>query len=118
MTRDEIIYLLSSEDKAALFGEVDPVTGVSANIMTGQPFRGGTAFSQIMLDDTVFEQYTKELEAVPEEETEVDGNIFELMTKTVNDPCSHAHFQTNLAIPNSTAGMDEPDVELYEAEEA
>ena len=104
--------------KAALFGEVDPVTGVSANIMTGQPFRGGTAFSQILLDDTMFEKYTNDMEAVPEEEAEVDGNIFELMTKTVNDPCSKTHFQTNLAMPNRSIGLDEPDVELYDADEA
>lgn len=37
--------------KAALFGEMDPVTGVSANIMTGQPIRGGTSFTQILLDE-------------------------------------------------------------------
>ena len=37
--------------RAALFGEMDPVTGVSANIMTGQPIRGGTSFTQILLDE-------------------------------------------------------------------
>ena len=36
--------------RAALFGEMDPVTGVSANIMTGQPIRGGTTFTQVLLD--------------------------------------------------------------------
>jgi DNA-directed RNA polymerase II subunit RPB1 len=104
--------------KAALFGEVDPVTGVSANIMTGQPFRGGTAFSQILLDDTVFEQFTNDLEAVPEEETEVDGNVLELMTRAVNDPCAQSHFQTNLVLPERAGGLEEPDVELYDADEA
>lgn len=37
--------------KAALFGEMDPVSGVAANIMTGQPIRGGTSFTQILLDE-------------------------------------------------------------------
>ena len=37
--------------RAALFGEMDPVTGVSANIMTGQPIRGGTSLSQVLLDE-------------------------------------------------------------------
>ena len=37
--------------RAALYGELDPITGVSANIMTGQPIRGGTSFSQILLDE-------------------------------------------------------------------
>jgi len=101
--------------KAALFGEVDPVTGVSANIMTGQPFRGGTAFSQILLDDTVFEQFTNEMEVVPEEEGEVDGNIFDLMEQTTNDPCAKSHFQTAITMPAQSIGLEEPDVELYES---
>ena len=104
--------------KAALFGEVDPVTGVSANIMTGQPFRGGTAFSQILLDDTVFEQYTSEMEVAPEEEVEVDGNIIDLMERAASDPCSKVHFQTNLTMPDQTMRLEEPDVELYVAEDA
>jgi DNA-directed RNA polymerase II subunit RPB1 len=37
--------------KASLFGEIDPVTGVSANIMTGQSIRGGTSFTQLLLDE-------------------------------------------------------------------
>ena len=37
--------------RAALYGELDPITGVSANIMTGQPIRGGTSYSQILLDE-------------------------------------------------------------------
>lgn len=45
--------------KAALFGEVDPVTGVSANIMMGQPIRGGTAFSQILLMIKCFLNFLK-----------------------------------------------------------
>lgn len=101
--------------KAALFGEVDPVTGVSANIMTGQPFRGGTAFSQILLDDTVFEQFTNDMEVVPEEEGEVDGNIFDLMEQTTNDPCAKTYFQTAITMPDQSIGLEEPDVELYES---
>jgi DNA-directed RNA polymerase II subunit RPB1 len=38
--------------RAAIFGELDPVTGVSANIMTGQPIRGGTSFSHVLLDES------------------------------------------------------------------
>jgi hypothetical protein len=37
--------------RAAMFGEMDPVTGVAANIMTGQPIRGGTTFTQVLLDE-------------------------------------------------------------------
>ena len=51
--------------KAALFGEVDPVTGVSANIMMGQPIRGGTSFSQIMLDEQILPKLFEGLEDAP-----------------------------------------------------
>jgi DNA-directed RNA polymerase beta' subunit len=43
--------------KAALFGEMDPVTGVSANIMTGQPIRGGTSFTQVLLDEAALAEF-------------------------------------------------------------
>lgn len=43
--------------KAALFGEMDPVTGVSANIMTGQPIRGGTTFTQVLLDEAAMTEF-------------------------------------------------------------
>jgi DNA-directed RNA polymerase II subunit RPB1 len=46
--------------RAALYGELDPITGVSANIMTGQPIRGGTSFSQILLDENALMKYTVE----------------------------------------------------------
>lgn len=46
--------------RAALYGELDPITGVSANIMTGQPIRGGTSFSQILLDEEALIKYTME----------------------------------------------------------
>jgi DNA-directed RNA polymerase II subunit RPB1 len=45
---------------AALFGEMDPVTGVAANIMTGQPIRGGTSFSQVLLDEEAFLTFMKD----------------------------------------------------------
>jgi DNA-directed RNA polymerase II subunit RPB1 len=37
--------------QAALFGEMDPISGVAANIMTGQPIRGGTSMTQVLLDE-------------------------------------------------------------------
>jgi len=100
---------------AAMFGEVDPVTGVSANIMMGQPIRGGTAFSQILLDDAMLEQLTKGLEAVPEDEEEVEGDLsqFEQPEDTF-DPCGRTQFQMNMMIPESTDTMeDEAPIDLY-----
>jgi DNA-directed RNA polymerase II subunit RPB1 len=37
--------------RAAQMGELDPVTGVTSNIMFGQPIPGGTGMSQILLDE-------------------------------------------------------------------
>jgi len=46
--------------KAALFGELDSCTGVSANIMLGQAIRAGTSFTHVLLDEAAFLQYTRE----------------------------------------------------------
>lgn len=46
--------------RAALYGELDPVTGVSANIMTGQTIRGGTSFTQLLLDEDLMIKYIGE----------------------------------------------------------
>jgi DNA-directed RNA polymerase II subunit RPB1 len=37
--------------RAALFGERDPVVGISAKVMLGAPIRAGTAFTEILLDE-------------------------------------------------------------------
>lgn len=37
--------------RAAMFGERDPVLGVSAQVMLGAPIRAGTAFSEILFDE-------------------------------------------------------------------
>jgi DNA-directed RNA polymerase beta' subunit len=62
--------------KAAVQGELDPVTGVTSNIMFGQPIYGGTGMSQIMLDETLFEKTFKpprETRVEPEETEIVDA---------------------------------------------
>ena len=37
--------------KAAIYGERDPILGVSANIMLGAPIRAGTAFTDVLFDE-------------------------------------------------------------------
>ena len=101
--------------KAALFGEVDPVTGVSANEMTGQPFRGGTSFSQIMLDEAVLMKLNEGIIGDEEDEQEEDVDIAGLITadsgRTI-DPCSSAQFQVSISMPPIVEGLEEPDVEI------
>jgi DNA-directed RNA polymerase II subunit RPB1 len=99
---------------AALFGEVDPVTGVSANIMMGQPFRGGTAFSQILLDDAVLVELTKGLKDVEEDGEEEVGQFGDLLDKEAVDPCSELNFQINMNRPPTVKGLVEPDIMLNE----
>ena len=98
--------------KAALLGEVDPVTSVSANIMMGQPIRGGTAFSQVLLDEQMM---SKLLESVDVERNmglnEEEGELIE--NETEMDPCSATQFQMNMVLPNTTKNMmEEPDIEI------
>jgi DNA-directed RNA polymerase beta' subunit len=103
--------------KAALFGDVDPVTGVSANIMMGQPIRGGTAFSQILMDEQAL---VKLLESVDVDrykgvlEEEEEGDLSELGEAGMQlaDPCSSTQFQMNMVLPGSRAMIDEPEIEI------
>jgi DNA-directed RNA polymerase II subunit RPB1 len=99
---------------AALYGEVDPVTGVSANIMMGQPIRGGTAFSQVLLDEqalpALLEGLTPEEDLVEEEMGELaEGELEE----DPNDPCGRTNFKMNMVMPAPQGEvLAEPDVEL------
>jgi DNA-directed RNA polymerase II subunit RPB1 len=96
---------------AARFGEVDPMNGVSANIMMGQPFRGGTAFSQILLDDEMLIKLSSEGPAYePEDDNESVVSVEEVVD--ADAPCSTAQFRINMVMPSKTTGLDEDDVEL------
>jgi DNA-directed RNA polymerase beta' subunit len=103
--------------KAALFGEMDPVTGVSANIMMGQPIRGGTAFSQILLDDQALVQLLKDVDVekvagVLEEEEAGDLSRLDESREKMLDPCATVQFQSSIVLPPAKTVMDEPDIEL------
>jgi DNA-directed RNA polymerase beta' subunit len=101
--------------KAALFGEIDPVTGVSANIMMGQPIRGGTSFSQILLDDQMLPELMKDVDiADDEDEQEEEGDITNLISDgfQISDPCSSAQFQMNMVLPPTREALEEPDIEI------
>jgi DNA-directed RNA polymerase II subunit RPB1 len=102
--------------KAALFGEVDPVTGVSANIMMGQPIRGGTAFTQILLDEQALPRLLEGLPPMKELEEEDQGrDTDELLEETLqdpNDPCAAPKFQMYTAMPLPEQRISEPDMEL------
>jgi DNA-directed RNA polymerase beta' subunit len=100
--------------KASLFGELDPVTGVSANIMTGQTIRSGTSFTQILLDEAALMRVMKGLPPAQQiDEEEIDlSEIDKLMIGEIDDPCARTEFQMNMAMPPEIIYEEEPDVEM------
>jgi DNA-directed RNA polymerase II subunit RPB1 len=106
--------------KAAVFGEVDPITGVSANIMTGQPIRGGTAFADILLDEIAVMNLQRNLPPVEpldkEEEGPTEEEIDAELAYNPNDICSVTRLKMNMTLPNSNVVLDEDDVELVTIE--
>jgi DNA-directed RNA polymerase beta' subunit len=95
--------------KAAVFGEIDPITGVSANIMTGQPIRGGTSFSQILLDEDAVINLQKEMEELAPMDQEQDVPD---QPQGEDDMCSPSRLRMNITLPTATQTLDEDDVEL------
>ena len=107
--------------KAALFGEMDPVTGVSANIMTGQPIRAGTTFSQIILDEAALPRLMEGLPAVEEEEDEdEEAPTQEMIDQEIygvdNSACAQVQTTMNMILPNTDTRIEEDDVELVAIE--
>jgi hypothetical protein len=94
--------------RAALFGELDPITGVSANIMTGQPIRGGTSFSSILLDEDALKKFMGEMtEGINEVEKEdefteedEERTLYEARTASgKDDHCSLPRLRLEASIP-------------------
>ena len=102
--------------KAAQFGEMDPVTGVSANIMMGQPIRSGTAFTQILLDEIALPKLLEGLAPLEEDEQEVDEMNEDLIDEELyedpNDKCSSTQLQMNVQLPKQVPIMNEPELEV------
>ncbi len=105
--------------RAALFGEMDPVTGISANIMMGQPIRGGTGFFHVLLDESAFMRLQEGLGAQEgeEDEEEEEYTLTEEQRAAVlfedrTDICSPARLRMNVSMPTSAVLMEEPDVEV------
>jgi DNA-directed RNA polymerase II subunit RPB1 len=103
--------------KAALFGEIDPITGISANIMMGQPIRGGTGFFQILLDEAAYMRLQEGLPPVEDGEEEEDEGptqeeIDEALHEDETDPCSTTRLRMNVMMPKASVLLEEPDVDF------
>jgi DNA-directed RNA polymerase beta' subunit len=100
--------------RAALFGEMDPVTGVSANIMTGQPIRGGTSFTQVLLDEAALQEYM----ATAPRKTMIAAPV--LGEEPVEAPgCRQADLRIQAALPpgEPTIAASLPDLEIMLVDE-
>ena len=102
---------------AALFGEMDPVTGVSSNIMMGQTIRGGTGFFDILLDEVAFMRLQEGLPPVgpidEEAPAPTDEQVETELTENYDDICNTNRLRMNIALPKPGALIDdEPDVEI------
>ena len=111
--------------RAALFGEMDPVTGVSASIMTGQPIRGGTTFTQVLLDEAALLDFTqsappprKSIERAP---GLVQQQIDEMLEAKESPGCRQADLRIPAALPpmDPLSMMTEelPDLEIQLVDE-
>jgi DNA-directed RNA polymerase II subunit RPB1 len=111
--------------RAALFGEMDPVTGVSANIMTGQPIRGGTTFTQVLLDEAALLDFTttapapkKSLERAPQL---VQAEIDQLLDQKEAPGCRQEDLRIPAALPPTepmlSTGADLPELEIVLVDE-
>jgi DNA-directed RNA polymerase II subunit RPB1 len=102
--------------RAALFGEIDPVTGISANIMMGQPIRGGTGFFEILFDESAFLRLQEGMTPLEGFEDEDDGptqeDIDAELHEDQDDLCSTARLRMNVAMPQKAVLMEEADVEI------
>jgi len=101
--------------RAALFGEIDPVTGISANIMMGQTIRGGTGFFEVLLDESAYmrlQEGMTPLEGFEEDEGPTQEQINAELHEDEDDICSTARLRMNVTMPQKAVLMDEADVEI------
>jgi DNA-directed RNA polymerase II subunit RPB1 len=102
--------------RAALFGEIDPVTGISANIMMGQPIRGGTSFFEVLLDESAYMRLQEGMTPLEGFEEEDEGptqdQINAELHENEDDMCSTARLRMNVMMPQGGVVMEEADVDI------
>jgi len=76
--------------QAAIFGELDKMTGVSSSIMFGQEVPAGTGFVDILFDE---DKYTSALSAIPEEREHHAEEHTDFMRRAEEDEyCADSNF--------------------------
>jgi len=108
--------------RAALFGEVDPITGVSANIMMGQTIRGGTSFFQILLDEPYLMKILSTLTDIPvtldaddeDDDAPTQDDIDAELGGAPSGPCDITQLRMSLQMPTNVPIQSEPEFGLEE----
>ena len=93
--------------RAAIFGERDPILGVSSKVMLGAPIKAGTGFSEILFDE---ELAIRLAESTPEQPIAKDGgpkrfdqgNIEDTIYDEESGECASSNIRMNVAIPDAT----------------
>ena len=97
--------------RAAIFGERDPILGVSAKVMLGAPIKAGTGFSEILFDELAAIQFSESTpEQLPKARIVSEGDA---EYEEEEGECSTANLRLNIAIPDSVLETaEEEDEEL------
>ena len=91
--------------KASIFGEIDPLKGVSANIMMGQVPPCGTGDSEIILDEQLIQNI------FPEEEIEID-DMDEWVKQDYCQDNIGINISSDIVGQDNTEGIPVPEIEL------
>jgi hypothetical protein len=83
--------------------------------MTGQPIRGGTTFSQLLLDEMALMRLQKGLPPVASSEEEDvedidEEDIADELAVASDDRCNTVRLRMNAVMPSGDVDLDEPDV--------
>lgn len=100
--------------KAAQMGELDPLTGVTSNIMFGQPIPGGTGMSQILLDEDMLAKVFRPPRAKVERDIADEVARIEASRKEAYCEKRDIRLKTMVAsdIMDASAWVDDSDDEL------
>lgn len=111
--------------RAAIFGERDPVLGISAKVMLGAPIKAGTSFSEILFDEIDAIHLS---ESTPEQRTPVISGPQQFTGEELRDglydtevegDCSAANLRIPVSLPaantlETVEEMEDVDIAVYE----
>ncbi len=108
--------------RAAMFGERDPVLGISANVMLGAPIRAGTAFTEILLDEAAAIELAR---TTPEQTVKIrpakgplamgERDIENILYAEQSPECATANLRLEAALPPAPTmhiAEEIPDVDI------